>query len=365
MLLKVRLAKITAHHIMVWLDSMAILFGRHSLTHFAAPKQGSSRQQRSAMISAEIKSLNRSDAPPQVLGTQSSGPQSSGEAGVAPGRMGDNESPEREGPVSQGLRGSTQPFANIDVSPVRSAEELAESASPSAKSSLSNVGNQEPLQVPQPYNLHRPSAGGALTNPGVPFEPASMTAAAYMRVGNKSSTIATSSSLGIVEDRLSSIPMHKMLGPSATKRIVRATRNWVLDSKSAGKKNQTLAAWRWVQGEQAEEKHIDQLAGFSSSQKEDMKAVQNARRAGLVVLKDSVGKRITDEVVRGIYPKQDLTDQNNSVAALNKVQRALAMNPSYLSNDASRVVAKVKSLLPAAQPAKPRAKAQSKSKTKA
>lgn len=298
------------------------------------------------MVSEEIQNINRSDNSASLLPSEY-------ERDATSGRMGENDPPEREGPLAQGLRGSTQPFARIDASAVQDAEDFVEAASsetepmPSPTKSPSSAPTLSP-----PYNPYQPSLGGPLTNPGTPYQPSAMSASMFERVGNHSSTIASSNLLGAIEDRLSRVPMHNVLGPAASQQLLGATGRWLLRSDSKEKTSKKLATWQWLQGPEDDDKRIDSMAGLSPVQKGRMKMARKAKRAGLLVLKQSVGKKVVEEVVRGVYPKQDVLGQGEAVAALSRVRSALTMNSSYLGNDVSRVVAKVKSLLPAAQPGK-------------
>lgn len=235
--------------------------------------------------------------------------------------MGNNASAEREGPNAQG--------AGRVIRAGKGAPENRSERSPNGLIEEPEQPLEEPDQDEE--GLEAPSTQHELVlleqfdkqdiTP-VSFEPEAVTKEEYLKLGQGGATIAAGNYEGVIEDRLQLLAEHTQDGF-----------RWAPD-----------IAHRMVKG------------GFVSFKSEEEKAavlaaatlVNDPAKAGTRTfspLAKSNQDSIVNKLVRGTYTDPKATPHKQAV--LNDVVRNTLRNPTYLASDQSKLLNKIRSLLPA------------------
>ena len=322
--------------------------GNDNGTPYNAPKRGPNRQERAAKVSSQVSAL-AADLPPkatrnaEVNGAQpkSSGvsPQSQGKD-VPPGRMGENDSPRKEGPFAQGVgrvvRASEEdPTYSKEARGIRTPDSKIETPSEGGASVMEPMGAAAPeAPVSKQPNAGTAEAPAATTTPTTKYSPvapakevippskSAQTIAEYLHSGNGTSTLLNSNFQGMIADRAAVLsPRSSPSTPTTAEVAFRLRRN---------KK---------------------QLTAFCTQADKDAftKARAESKLPTFRPLPISVRQVIINRMVRGRYDKHGLLrgfELHKRQPLLNPIHGELLKNPTYLAKDAQQFMAKLKGLLP-------------------
>ncbi|GAB7328851.1 hypothetical protein MBLNU13_g00729t1 [Cladosporium sp. NU13] len=320
--------------------------GNDNGTPYNAPKRRSNRQERAAKVSSEVSALaadlpkaNLSGRNAEVDGAQpkSSGvsPQAQGKD-VAPGRMGDNDSPRREGPFVQGVgrvvRSSDEdPTYSKEARGIRTPDSKIETPSEGGASVMEPMGTAPEAPVAKQPNAGTAEAPAATTTPTtkspsvapakevVPSK-SEQTIAQYLHSANGTSTLLNSNFLGMIADRAA------VLSPRA--------------SPSTPTKAEFAFRLR---------RNKKQLTAFDTQADKDAFTKAESKLPKFRPLPKSAQQVIINRMVLGKYDKHRLLrgyDLHKQQPLLNPVHRELLKNPTYLAKDAKQFMGKLKGLLP-------------------
>lgn len=350
-------------------------------TPYNAPKRGPNRQERAAKVSSEVSALaadlpkaNRNgrnaeveSAQPRNAGVST---QSQGKT-VTPGRMGENDSPRREGPLAHGLgeRGSPNKFGEPrttgGASVMRPLGDIAEVPA----SSDPNAGTVE-----APGATRAPTANKLTTAPAKEVKPKkpAQSPEAFLSSGSGTSTLLSSNVPGMLQDRVNILTPRSSASSTANSEIQQRLR-------ASGNK---LTAFRSKQEKDAytkpREKLVAKLAELCDEAKKQKENGVAKLPEGLVdkleqtrmqlrehpefkPLPKTAQQDMINRMVLGNYDEQGLLGGKEvyKQPLLNSIARELLKNPTYLAKDSDKLLGKLKSLLPAAPAAakKPAAKA--------
>ncbi|KAK4550132.1 hypothetical protein LTR36_003099 [Oleoguttula mirabilis] len=341
--------------------------GNDGGTPYNKPQRGPSRHQRAAMISEEVRMLNREtpalgpSKPPNDGADLETPPASVGQGPPPPGRMGENMSPEREGPQAQGLRAPARSMDDDDVdgrasnSQVRGDSAFGDAGEGGLLGGQSrreeasiNVKQAEAPEAEDQEHAHMttrrtpgPTAGPRLPLPGVPFMPASPVMDEL--IGNNAATIAAANFEGVLNDRIKTIAEPGQL-PDASNRSIHNMAQKLLSRQiirftDAEEKKAVIAECRRITGRGAK----------MTDQERAAKGPDN--HPYFEPLPESVRKSLVDKMVNGVYDTDGLLEgkQKHKQPILNEIARLTLRNGTYLSKDSDRLLRKVQSLLPAMQ----------------
>lgn len=306
-----------------------------------------------------------------------------------PGKMGENMPPEREGPLNQGAASRTLRNAgeeelglkkgNMNVRPDSAVEgspetDVLDAESRGGAATIAQKRAQDPEEedeeaeegeedesdeTPDMVTSSRSRkpktvtpSGPRLPPPGMPYDAGHFTRQDLKSAGNGAATIAATNFEGVVNERLKIIAEP---GNDAAHRDVHYLAQKLL--------NRQIAFFRSEEEKSAVLRECRRITGLGQSMTDQERAAKDQERVdkGLPPfqptyfqpLPESVRKNIVDHLVRGTYDAKGLLagKQNHKQPVLNEVERGLMRNGTYLQSDSSRLMQKVRSLLPAAAPA--------------
>ncbi|KAK5120360.1 hypothetical protein LTR85_006299 [Meristemomyces frigidus] len=350
--------------------------GNDQGTPYNKPQRGPSRHQRAAMISEEVRMLNRDtpalgpSKPPNDGADFEAPPAYVGQGPPPAGRMGENMLPEREGLQAQGMGAPVRSLDDDDVggrasnSQVRAdsafedateggllegqlrREEASVTVRQAPKPRYEEQSDMATNRNPRhPAPAQRTSARSRIPLPGVPFEPASPMKDDLLLAGNNAATIAAANFEGVLNDRIRTVAEPGQL-PSSS-------------ARSTHYLAQKLLSRQIVQFVDAEEKkavidecrHITGRGGKMTDQERAAKGPDNPPY--FEPLPEAVRKSLVGKMVNGVYDKDGLLQgkQKHRQPLLNEVARITMRNGTYLGKDGDRLLKKVQSLLPAMQTA--------------
>lgn len=324
--------------------------GNDNGTPYNTPKRGPNRQERAAKVSSEVSAL-AADLPPKAnlsgrnaevnsAQPKSAGisPQSQGK-NVAPGRMGENDSPRKEGPFAQGVgrvvRASEEdPTYSKEARGIRTPDSKIETPSEGGASVMEPMGAAAPeapvSKQPNAGTAEAPAATTTSTTKSSPVAPAkevipsksAQTIAEYLHSGNGTSTLLNSNFQGMIADRAVVLsPRSSPSTPTTAEVAFRLRRN-----------KKQLTAFRTQADKDA----------FTKSQAESKLPKFNP-------LPKSTQQVIINRMVLGRYDKHGLLrgfELHKRQPLLNPVHGELLKNPTYLAKDAQQFMGKLKGLLP-------------------
>lgn len=324
--------------------------GNDNGTPYNTPQRGPSRQERAAKVSSEVSALaadlpkaNLSGRNAEVNGAQPKpsgvSPQSQGKD-VAPGRMGENDSPRKEGPFAQGVgrvvRGSDEdPTYSKQARGIRTPDSKIETPSEGGASVMEPMGAAPEAPVAEQPNAGTAEAPATTTTPTTnssPVAPAkevapsksAQTIAEYLHSGNGTSTLLSSNFPGMIADRAAVLsPRSSPSTPTEAEVAFRLRRN------------------------------PKQLTAFRTRADKDSytKSRAESNLPKFRPLPESAQQQIINRMVLGRYDKHRLLggwDLHKQQPLLNPVHRELLKNPTYLGKDAKQFMDKLKGLLPTA-----------------
>lgn len=314
-----------------------------------------------------------------------------------PGRMGENMPPEREGPLNQGaasrpLRdaGEEQVGAikgNMNVRPDSAAQPTPEvgfldTASAGGQGTIAQKRAQDPEEqdeegeeqdeqdeAPDMVTKKSPDVVSPsrprLPMPGTPFIAAALTREGLKTAGDGASTIAAGNFEGVLNDRLKVVTEP---GNDVASRDVHYLAQKLL--------NRQLVYFRSEDEIEATLEECKRITGRGALLTEQEYADLNldATQPYFTPFPEGVRKTLVSHMVNGQYDSQGLFAGKapHKQEVLNEVEKNLMRNGTYLNSDSSRLLQKVRSLLPVATPQKggaggaaPQGKEQQKQEAKA
>lgn len=372
--------------------------GNDNGTPYNAPKRGPNRQERAAKVSEEVSALaaelpkaNLSGRNAEVDGAQSRypgvSPQSQGKD-VPAGRMGDNDSPRKEGPFAQGVgrvvrsseedpsysketRGIRTPNGKMEdpseggasvMEPMGAAAEAPVSSEPSAGTA------EAPAATTKPPTSSRPVAPAKETSPSKHAK----TAEQYLSAGSGTSTLLSSQIPGMIQDRANLLSPRSSSSPPTTSEVSYRLRHYP-KQLTAFRSEAEKDAYQPVKQLRDRVRQLgDELnkekAGNKDSPKADelLKKIRAARkeiretlsreeqlfgRKRFYPLPKSAKQDIIDRMVKGKFDEQGLLIGENvhkQQPLLNSVARELLKNSTYLAKDSAQLMSKLKGILPTA-----------------
>lgn len=324
--------------------------GNDNGTPYNTPQRGPSRQERAAKVSSEVSALaadlpkaNLSGRNAEVNGAQPKpsvvSPQSQGKD-VAPGRMGENDSPRKEGPFAQGVgrvaRASDEdPTYSKEARGIRTPDSKIETPSEGGASVMEPMGAAPEAPVSGQPNAGTAEAPAATTTPTIkssPVAPAkevapsksAQTIAEYLHSGNGTSTLLSSNFPGMIADRAAVLsPRSSPSTPTEAEVAFRLRRN-----------PKQLTAFRT---------RADKESYTKSRAESNLPKFRP--------LPEPAQQQIINRMVLGRYDKHRLLrgwDLHKQQPLLNPVHRELLKNPTYLGKDAKQFMDRLKGLLPTA-----------------
>ncbi|KAK3623468.1 hypothetical protein LTR56_021558 [Elasticomyces elasticus] len=358
--------------------------GNDEGTPYNKPQRGPTRHQRSAQISEEVRALNR-DVP--SLGP--SKPQNDdadfavGPYGVSeveiPGRMGENQSPGREGPYNQGAGRVVRAQDDVELNPghsqhvrgVRTTEGKTEEPIQGGAAVLmeqmppveaSPAEEQQAAQAGRgPAPIQSTARRGPRVQPaGTPFQPREMSMEDLTTSGNSASTIAAKNFAGVVADRIhiAAEPGELTDGPRDLDQLAhKLLSRQITHFRSAEEKEAVVAKVKEIMHFE-QDLTPQQLANRDPEKLAQLEA-EGKRPVFFRPLPEAVRTSLVDKMVKGIYDSTKvLGGEKHKQPVLNTVVRMTTMNSTYLTSDSERFLKKVKSLLPIAIPPRSAAAAQ-------
>lgn len=365
--------------------------GNDNGTPYNAPKRGPNRQERAAKVSSEVSALaadlpkaNLKGRNAEVDGAQPKdtgvSPQSQGKF-VGSGRMGENESPRKEGPFAQGVGRAVSegedPSFSKQARNIRDPHGRMETPAEGGASVMEPMGGAAPEapEASQPNAGTAEAPATASTSPTnvKPVAPAKETSPSFS-VHSNTATLLNNNVTGIIQDRAN------ILSPRSTPS---APTNSEIAHRLRHNKNQ-LTAFRSVEEQksynashiklnaqlQQLEKDIEQetnAKGKEGVSKELMKEYWSVRKQeqktpAFIPLPQTTQSGMINRMVLGKYDEQGLLSgkQVHRQPLLNSVASELLKNSTYLAKDSEKLLSKLRGILPA-----PAAAAAAKTKAKA
>lgn len=290
------------------------------------------------MVSEEVKMLQR-DLPKPSFGEANSNtlqpPGASNEAnpeaeskGSGGVQMGQNDSPTQEGPYAQGINPDVRNDVNV-TSRSSAVKGTAQPVNVEHADEKRGHGIEEPLQSPSDR-----FADQHILDPGssIHLEVEPKFGPLYKR---DASTIVANNFEGVIEEHLSAV------SDAGVNEDNRAT------SQLARK----LWTKQFVRFESPEERaETLEMVKKIMPKRED----SEVKKPSFQPLPEKLRNGLVDQIVAGKYSQEELLNgkQVYQQSVLNNIARATTLNGTYLRADGDRLMAKVRSLLPAARTAK-------------
>ncbi|TKA83781.1 hypothetical protein B0A55_00029 [Friedmanniomyces simplex] len=346
-----------------------------AMTKAHQPQRGPTRHQRSAQISEEVRALNRdvpslgASKPPNDSADFTVGPQGLDEL-AAPGRMGENTSPEREGPYNQGagryVRGredeqmgtnESQQIRGVRTTEGKTEEPLQGGAAVLEAGSGDQTATVSEQDVPPPRKagisaqaVEKVTSRGSRVKPAsTPYHPRQPTMAELTTSGANTSTIAANNFTGVLADRIALVSEPGQI-PIGGARDVDLLAHKLLSGQitrltSQEEKETVLAKVKEMQGYEANK------TSQQKANQDPEKAANKREQAYFLPLPETVRKCLVDKVVRGVYDREQvLAGTKHKQPVLNMIARATMMNDTFLRADSEKFLRKVRSLLPVGTP---------------
>lgn len=371
------------------------------LTICAEPQRGPSRHQRAAQISEEVRLLNREtppgpSQPPNDGADIAVGSQGTGEL-ASSGRMGENVSPGREGPLAQGVGRPVRPQDETELAgetqQVRGTRDSTQGAEDPTQGGRGLLGSEQEVVgqsrvarpeeeevdeeeeaeedgddgvLDQPDLVTQPrqqaptsSRGPRIPPPGVPFQPPAPTREDLIFTATNTSTIAASNFSGVLAERIRTVAepgqdphaprdLRNLASKLKAGQIVRfqsaEERQKVMgiihgqaSAKTKGTAYETAPLGPWGKGLQRPKDASGERLNY-----------WNGRRH-FQPLPSSVQDRLMEKLVKGQYDADGLLSgaQKYKQPVLNEIARVGLKNGTYSTRDGERMLAKVRTLLPA------------------
>ncbi|KAL1310717.1 hypothetical protein AAFC00_000974 [Neodothiora populina] len=324
---------------------------------------GRSRHQKAAQVSEEVRMLNRSSPsgartppsnPPHPSTQRSKGVDAQAVYGRNPGgQMGRNVNASRDGPNSASQGPGGRSFRAGAARGGRPAGGFAarggggrrgggadNRANPDQEGADADENDSSGLQAPSTqHELILLEQFDKQDITAVPFEPEAVTKETYLNLGQGGATIAAGNYAGVLEDRLTLLAEPSQDGFRWAPHIAhRMLQGEFVSFKSEEEKSAVVASAQ----------HLGS-SGLPKSERTFSPVSEASQRV------------LVDKLVRGVYtdPKKA---GGNKQAVLDDIVRNTLRNPTYLADDQSKLLRKIRSLLPseaaasaAKKPAAPKA----------
>lgn len=365
--------------------------GNDNGTPYNAPKRGPNRQERAAKVSSEVSALaadlpkaNLSGRNAEIDGAQPRNPAVSSQPqanAVAPGVMGQNESPRKEGPFAQGVgrveRSSEEdPTYAAEARGVRTPNSKLETPEEGGASVMDPLGSmlQTPVSSkPNAGTVEAPAAAFTPPTSSKPTAPAhqvsprksAQTPEQFLHSGSGTSVLISNNVPGLLQDRTNLLSPRS--GPSAPTdaeiayRLRNTKKQLTAFDSRAQKDNYTKpranleAELEKLESELAKEK---EKSGTEESAiaKDLLSQVLKTRRQlyklpKFYPLPQTAQQDIINRMVLGKYDKQGLLSGkqvHKQQPLLDSIAKELLRNPTYLAKDADKLMSKLKGLIPSA-----------------
>ena len=325
-------------------------------TPYNAPNRGPNRQERAAKVSSEISALaadlpkaNLNGRNAEVEGAQPNSPGVSPQAqgkDVGAGSMGENDSPQQEGPLAQGAGGVARGTVEDAGSPKQ------------ALKSNSTTDTPAPTSTSKPT---KPSEQTVSTSKSSKKKNNSPTASDYLSQAPGISTLLGSSGApGMINDRGALLSPRNTPSAPTSLEITHRLRHHpqkITAFRSRAEKDAYTKPLRDLRAKQAalaaEAKKAKENGGaIPAALKEDIVRLRRQARTltAFRPLPESVQQGIVNRMVLGKYDEQGLLSgkQVHRQPQLNTVAAELLKNSTYLAKDAEKMMSKLRGLLPTA-----------------
>jgi hypothetical protein len=344
--------------------------GNDKGTPYNAPNRGPNRQERAAKVSSEISALaadlpkaNANGRNAEVEGAQPKSPQTQGSKDVGPssGSMGENDSPRKEGPLSQGAGGVA----------VKTAEDAG-----SPKQALKSNDTPTPATTSKAPTPTQPSKQ-SISPKSNSKKSSHPTASDYLSQAPGTSTLLGSQgAAGLIFDRGALLSPHSTPQAPTTSEIAHRLRHHPQQITAFRSRAEKDAYTKPLRDLQAKERQLSLEAQKAKKEngavpaplKSDILQIRKQARklAAFRPLPETVQQEIINRMVLGKYDEQGLLSgkQVHRQPQLNTVAQELLKNSTYLAKDSEKLISKLRGLLPSAAAA-PAAKKAPAAKAKA
>jgi hypothetical protein len=330
--------------------------GNDNGTPYNAPNRGSNRQERAAKVSSEVSALaadlpkaNANGRNAEVEGAQPKSPQAQSPPVPAGGSMGENDSPRKEGPLSQGAGGIAAGTTEDAGSPKQALKSNDTTPTPSTATPTNTKPSKQSVSPNKKSN--------------------SPTASDYLSAAPGTSTLLGShGAANQILDRGALLSPHSTPSNHTTAEIAHRLRHHpkqITAFRSLAEKEAYTKPLRDLKAREAKllqeaQKAKDENGAVPAPLKSDLSNVRTQARklAAFRPLPESVQQGIIDRMVLGKYDEQGLLSgkQVHRQPQLNTVAQELLKNSTYLAKDSEKLIGKLRGLLPSAAAAAAAAK---------
>ena len=264
--------------------------------------------------------------------------------------MGENAPPEREGPLAQGadVGAPSKLLSDEDAEGrVGAAAKGNEGAVLEATTAVSeNSPHTQEKTLSPKSKKDRKVAQFRVPLAGTPYQPAAISAESLLlETGSSTATIANSNFSGLLRDRL-----HTIAEPGQLPHAPRSTH--ALAKKILGGQ---IVRFESEKERDAVHEECRRITGRGRNMTDQERASKGAddQHPYFRPLSSNVKSSLIGSMVKGVYDKDGLLrgQAKHKQPILNEIQRITMRNGTYASKDGERVLAKVRSLLPAMAPA--------------
>lgn len=341
--------------------------GNDKGTPYNAPNRGPNRQERAAKVSSEISALaadlpkaNLNGRNAEVEGAQPKSPGVSPQAQgkeVGAGAMGENDSPQQEGPLAQGAGGVARGTVEDAGSPKQ------------ALKSSSNTDTPTPTTTSKPTEPSKQTVAPTANSKSSKKASRHPTAEDYLSQAPGISTLLGSGAPGMITDRGALLSPRSTPSSPTSSEIAHRLRHHprqITAFRSRAEKEAYTKPLRDVQAKQAQlaqeaEKAKKENGEVPAALKDDIVRLRKQARTltEFRPLPDAVQQGIINRMVLGKYDEQGLLSgkQVHRQPQLNTVAQELLKNSTYLAKDSEKLLSKLRGLLPTAAPAAKKAPA--------
>jgi len=333
--------------------------GNDKGTPYNAPNRGPNRQERAAKASSEVSALaadlpkaNLNGRNAEVEGAQPKGPQDvnphlqSKDLGPSGGSMGENDSPRKEGPLSQGAGGVAVGTAEDAGSPKQALKSNDTTPTPTATASPAPTEPSKQSVSPKSNNKKKSN---------------SPTASDYLSQAPGTSTLLGShGAANLILDRGALLSPNSTPQTPTTSEIAHRLRHHptqITAFRSSAEKDAYTKPLRDLKTKEAKlaqeaMKAKKENGSVPAPLKSDILAVRKQVRklAAFRPLPETVQQGIINRMVLGKYDEQGLLSgkQVHRQPQLNTVAQELLKNSTYLAKDSEKLISKLRGLLPSA-----------------
>lgn len=365
--------------------------GNDNGTPYNAPKRGPNRQERAAKISSEVSALaadlpkaNLSGRNAEVHGAQprnqaaSSQPQANA---AAPGIMGQNEGPRKEGPFAQGVgrversseedpsyaaeaRGVRTPNSKLET-PEEGGASVMDPLGSMLQTPVSSEPNAGTVEVPAATSTSpkhsKPTASARQVSPKKPGQ----TPEQFLHSGSGTSVLISNNVPGLLQDRTNLLSPRSGPSTPTTAEIAYRLRN---SKKQLTAFDSTAHKDSYTKPRANLQNKLEKLESELAKEKEKSGTKESAVASDLLsqILKirkqlskmpkfyplpQTAQQDIINRMVLGKYDEQGLLSGkqvHKQQPLLDSIAKELLRNPTYVAKDSDKLLSKLKGLIPSA-----------------